>query len=96
MLQAAVSQDYIGGLSLSMEEQTVVVAAADGIASLLDMRKSGDRISRMACGAPLRCVIGDGSVAALGKEDGQVGAFKASVLRSIFVLLFTRLYERVH
>ena len=96
MLQASVSQDYIGGLSLSREEQTVVVAAADGMASLLDMRKSGDRVSRVACGAPLRCVIGDGSVAALGKEDGQVGACKASVLRSIVVLIFRRLCERVH
>lgn len=96
MLQATVSQDYIGGLSLSMEEQTVVVAAADGMANLLDMRKSGDRVSRVACGAPLRCVIGDGSVAALGKEDGQVGAYKVSVLRCTVVLFSQCLCERVH
>ncbi|CAK0760340.1 hypothetical protein CVIRNUC_002763 [Coccomyxa viridis] len=70
--QAAVSQDYIGGLSLSSAEQAVVVAAADGSASLLDMRRGGAEVSRAACGAPLHCVASDGRVALLGREDGQV------------------------
>ncbi len=72
--QAAVSQDYIGGLSLSSAEQAVVVAAADGSASLLDMRRGGAEVSRAACGAPLHCVASDGRVALLGREDGQVCA----------------------
>lgn len=72
-MQAAVSQDYIGGLSLSEGEQSVVVAAADGAASLLDMRKSGAEVSRVACGAPLHCATSDGRAALLGREDGQAG-----------------------
>ena len=76
-MQAAVSQDYIGGLSLSSAEQAVVVAAADGSATLLDMRRSGAEVSRTACGAPLHCVASDGRVALLGREDGQVCAAAA-------------------
>ena len=76
-MQMAVSQDYIGGLSLSSAEQAVVVAAADGTASLLDLRRSGAEVSRVACGAPLHCVVSDGCVAMLGREDGQVCAAAA-------------------
>lgn len=70
--QATISQEYIGGLSLSSEEHVVVVAAADGTASLLDMRKSGAIVSHVACGAPLHCATSDGCMAILGREDGQV------------------------
>ena len=77
VMQVAVSQDYIGGLSLSSTEQAVVVAAADGSASLLDMRRSGAEVLRTACGAPLHCVASDGRVALLGREDGQVCAAAA-------------------
>ncbi len=50
----------------------MLVAAADGTASLLDMRKSGARVSQVSCGAPLHCAISDGCMALLGKEDGEV------------------------
>lgn len=70
--QVSVSQDYIGGLQLTPDGGMVVVAAADGVASLLEMRKAGARLSHAACGAPLRCIDTDGSLALLGTETGQV------------------------
>ena len=66
------SQDYIGGLQLTPNGAMVVVAAADGVASLLEMRKAGARLSHAACGAPLRCADTDGRLALLGTETGQV------------------------
>lgn len=71
--QAAVSQDYIGGLALSPDGHAVLVAAADGAASLLDARKGGARLASVACGSPLRCAATDGCLALLGSEGGQVG-----------------------
>ena len=50
----------------------MLVAAADGTASLLEMRKSGALVSQVACVAPLHCAISDGCMALLGKEDGEV------------------------
>lgn len=82
-IQAAISQDYIGGLSLSSEEHNVLVAAADGTASLLDMRKSGARVSHVACGAPLHCAISDGCMALLGKENGEVGLHHSACLAAL-------------
>ena len=65
------SQDYIGGLQLTPNGAMVVVAVADGVASLLEMRKAGARLSHAACGAPLRCADTDGRLALLGTETGQ-------------------------
>jgi hypothetical protein len=70
--QVSVSQDYVGGLQLTPDSQLVVVAAADGAASLLEMRKGGASLSSTACGSPLRCVDTDGALALLGTENGQV------------------------
>lgn len=71
-VQVSVSQDYIGGLRLTPDGLTVVAAAADGVASLLEMRKAGARLSYAACGGPLRCAETDGHLALLGNESGQV------------------------
>lgn len=40
-VQVSVSQDYIGGLRLTPDGLTVVAAAADGVASLLEMDAQG-------------------------------------------------------
>lgn len=73
-MQVSVSQDYIGGLQLTPDGSMVVAAAADGVASLLEMRKGGARLSSAACGAPLRCAETDGRLALLGNESGRVWA----------------------
>lgn len=68
----ALSQDYIGGLRLTPDGGAVVVAAADGYATLLDARKAAACLSRVACGSPLRCADTDGGLAIMGAENGQV------------------------
>lgn len=73
------SQDYIGGLRLTPDGNMVVAAAADGLASLLEMRKGGARLSSVACGGPLRCAQTDGHLALLGTESGQVTLFDGKV-----------------
>jgi hypothetical protein len=73
-VQAAVSQDYVGGLALSPDGATVLVAAADGAASLLDARRGGAALASVAVGSPLRCGATDGRLGLLGSEGGQVRA----------------------
>ena len=66
------SRDYVGGLALTPDSLYTLVAAADGVLGLLDMRKAGARLSYVSCGAPLRCLQTDGRYAAVGLETGQV------------------------
>ena len=61
----------------------MLVAAADGTASLLDMRRSGARVSHVACGAPLHCAVSDGCMALLGKENGEVGPYRSACLATL-------------
>ena len=69
--QASVSKDYLGGLAITPDGLYTLAAAADGVLSLLDMRKAGARLSYASCSAPLRCVQTDGRYAAVGLENGQ-------------------------
>ena len=66
------SRDYLGGLAITPDGLYTVAAAADGVLSLLDMRKAGARLSYVSCSAPLRCLQTDGRYAAVGLENGQV------------------------
>jgi factor associated with neutral sphingomyelinase activation len=70
--EQAISEDYIGGVSLTPDGRYAVVAAADGTLSLLDLRKGGARLSSVTCDAPLRCCTTDGNVAVAGSEAGAV------------------------
>jgi hypothetical protein len=69
--QAHVSRDYVGGLALTPDGLYTLVAAADGVVSLLDVRKAGARLSYATCSAPLRCLQTDGRYAVVGLESGQ-------------------------
>jgi WD40 repeat protein len=71
--------DYIGGLAAAPDGRHVVAAAADGALSLLDFRKGGARVSRTACGAPLRCVATDGGTAAAGGEGGMIALWDVAL-----------------
>ena len=66
------SKDYLGGLAITPDGFYTLAAAADGMLSLLDMRKAGARLSYASCSAPLRCLQTDGRYAAVGLENGQV------------------------
>lgn len=71
-----VSQDYIGGVNFlpngASSGNYVVAACADGTFALLDTRKSGDIVSTVNCGTPLRCCATDGALAIAGGESGAV------------------------
>lgn len=66
------SKDYLGGLAITPDGLYTLAAAADGVLSLLDMRKAGARLSYASCSAPLRCLQTDGRYAVVGLESGQV------------------------
>ena len=66
------SKDYLGGLAITPDGLYTLAAAADGVLSLLDMRKAGARLSYASCSAPLRCLQTDGRYAVVGLENGQV------------------------
>ncbi|KAK9828528.1 hypothetical protein WJX72_000603 [[Myrmecia] bisecta] len=70
--QAAVSKDYIGGVSLTPDGDFVVVAGADGSLKMLDVRKAGSALASASCSAPLRCCQTDGRVAVAGSESGEI------------------------
>jgi hypothetical protein len=65
--------DYIGGLELCQGAPAVVVGAADGSLSLLDLRRAGAVLAAVSpSGLPLRCVASDGALALAGDEGGTL------------------------
>lgn len=65
------ADNYVGALELCPGGAVLVVAAADGSLSLLDMRRSGAVAASVApSGLPLRCCATDGVVALAGDEGG--------------------------
>jgi WD40 repeat protein len=70
--RAQVSEDYIGGATLSADGHYLAVGAADGELSLLDVRAGGGRVAAARCGTALRSCCGDGRLAVAGAEGGVV------------------------
>lgn len=78
------SEDYISGLAFLSEPRSnssssndavpahAVVASGDGSVALLDLRKTGARLSFASCGTPLRCLATDSTLALAGGEDGAL------------------------
>ena len=87
-VQASVSKDYLGGLAITPDGLYTLAAAADGMLSLLDMRKAGARLSYASCSAPLLCLQTDGRYAAVGLENGQVIRLTPSSCRAPPPVLF--------
>ena len=71
-LQVHGCSEYIGSLTLSPDEQEIVVAGGNGTLSLLDVRKAGETLSEVDVGCPLLCCETDGQTAVAGAQNGQV------------------------
>ena len=62
----------MGGLALTPEGQQAIAATGDGHLSLLDLRKSGEKVAEVSCGSPLLSCQTDGQAVAAGTQAGQV------------------------
>ena len=71
-MQTQVCPEFIGGLALTRDAQSVVVARGDGDLSLMDLRKTGEQAAVISLGSPLLCCQTDGRAAVVGAQDGQV------------------------
>ncbi|KAL6753513.1 WD40-repeat-containing domain protein [Haematococcus lacustris] len=76
----SLAQDYVGGLGMSPCGRFVVVGAADGCLSLLDVRNSGHRLAAVYTGHPLRCCLTDGRLAVAGSEAGRLHVWDVGLM----------------
>lgn len=72
VLQTQVCSEFIGGLALTPDAQSAVMARGDGDLSLMDLRKIGEQVAVTSLGSPLLCCQTDGQAAIAGAQDGQV------------------------
>eukprot|EP00884_Botryococcus_braunii_P015364 jgi/Botrbrau1/2510/Bobra.0079s0002.1 len=81
VFQLQVTEDYIGGVSLTPDSRHAVVAGGDGEARLLDMRRWDTQLASVSCGSALHCCACDGMTALMGSDAGQVHFWDVAQLK---------------